>query len=63
MGSWVGRSRPTSSASPPSAILATVKGERLDEARHVRRKEVKAVTLHRLSVELDPPSARAILDI
>jgi SHS2 domain-containing protein len=48
---------------PPSAVLATVEGERLDEARHVRRKEVKAVTLHRLSVELDPPSARAILDI
>ncbi|HEV2165900.1 MAG TPA: archease [Thermoplasmata archaeon] len=48
---------------PPTAVLATVLGERLDEARHVRRKEVKAVTLHRLSVELDPPSARAILDI
>jgi SHS2 domain-containing protein len=48
---------------PPTAILATVRGERLDEARHVRRKEVKAVTLHRLTVGLDPPRARVILDI
>jgi SHS2 domain-containing protein len=49
--------------SPPTAVLATVRGERLDEARHLRRKEVKAVTLHRLKVHLDPPRARVILDI
>lgn len=49
--------------SPPTAILATIHGERIDPARHVRRKEVKAVTLHRLTVRFDPPSARVILDI
>jgi SHS2 domain-containing protein len=49
--------------SPPTAVLATVQGERLDEARHVRHTEVKAVTLHRLKVGLDPPRARVILDI
>ena len=48
---------------PPTAVLATVTGEPLDEARHVRRKEVKAVTFHRLEVSLDPPRARVILDI
>ncbi|MGI0130666.1 MAG: archease [Thermoplasmata archaeon] len=48
---------------PPTAVLATVNGERLDPARHVLRKEVKAVTLHQLSVGLNPPSARVILDI
>jgi len=48
---------------PPTAVLATVRGERLDPARHSRRKEVKAVTLHRLKVGLDPPRARVILDI
>jgi SHS2 domain-containing protein len=38
-------------------------GEPWDPARHVRRKEVKAVTLHELKVETRPPSARVILDI
>ncbi|HUI38738.1 MAG TPA: archease [Thermoplasmata archaeon] len=48
---------------PPTAVLAEVRGERLDPARHVRRKEVKAVTLHRLEIGFDPPRARVILDI
>jgi len=61
---FVGRSiRAHSLGSPPTAVLATVRGERLDPARHPRHKEVKAVTLHRLSVGLDPPRARVILDI
>jgi SHS2 domain-containing protein len=38
-------------------------GEPWDPARHERRKEVKAVTLHELAVHTRPPSARVILDI
>ncbi|HEV2519727.1 MAG TPA: archease [Thermoplasmata archaeon] len=48
---------------PPTAVRATVSGETIDAARHVRRKEVKAITFHRLEVDLDPPRARVILDI
>ncbi|MCI4357624.1 MAG: archease [Thermoplasmata archaeon] len=61
---FVGRTlRVRTVGDPPTSVVATVTGERLDGARHVLRKEVKAVTLHLLSVSLDPPSARAILDI
>jgi SHS2 domain-containing protein len=61
---FVGRTlRVRTIGDPPTTVVATVTGERLDGARHVLRKEVKAVTLHQLSVSLDPPSARAILDI
>lgn len=49
--------------SPPTAVLATVRGERFDPTRHARRKEVKAVTYHRLEAGLDPPRARVIVDI
>jgi SHS2 domain-containing protein len=45
------------------SLDATVYGETWDAGRHDRRKEVKAVTLHRLRVERRPPTARVILDI
>lgn len=48
---------------PTPSLVADVYGERWDQDRHDRRKEVKAVTLHRLEVTLDPPTARVILDI
>ncbi|HXQ94369.1 MAG TPA: archease [Thermoplasmata archaeon] len=38
-------------------------GEPWDPTRHLRRTEVKAVTLHELAVETHPPRARVILDI
>lgn len=47
----------------PARVTAEVVGERIDASRHVRLKEIKAVTLHRLEIGLDPPSARVILDI
>ena len=46
-----------------TSLSAEAYGEPWDPARHLRRKEVKAVTLHRLRVSLSPPSARVILDI
>lgn len=48
---------------PPTGVLAAVSGERFDPARHAVRVEVKAVTLHRLSVDLARGRARVILDI
>jgi SHS2 domain-containing protein len=49
--------------SPPTALLATVKGERFDPERHPRHMDVKAVTLHRLSIDLTRHRARVIVDI
>lgn len=49
--------------SPPTSVLAAVRGETFDPARHVVKTEVKAVTLHRLSVDLGTGRARVILDI
>jgi SHS2 domain-containing protein len=46
-----------------TSLEAEAYGEPWDSERHERRKEVKAVTLHRLRVERRPPSARVILDI
>jgi SHS2 domain-containing protein len=48
---------------PTPTARGTVYGETWDAARHLRRKEVKAVTLHGLAVQLRPPRARVILDI
>jgi len=48
---------------PPTAIVASVTGERFDPARHSARTEVKAVTLHRLVVDLERGRARVIVDI
>jgi SHS2 domain-containing protein len=48
---------------PSPTATGTAFGEPWDAARHLRRKEVKAVTLHGLAVHLRPPRARVILDI
>lgn len=48
---------------PPTAIVARVEGEMFDAARHPRRKEVKAITLHQLQVDLPRGRARVIVDI
>ena len=46
-------------------LKAKVAGERLDDARHQQRADVKAVTLHGFSVEKQPDGwkARVLLDI
>jgi SHS2 domain-containing protein len=48
---------------PPTAVVATVTGERFDPDRHPRRKEVKAVTLHGLVFDPARGRARVIVDI
>lgn len=48
---------------PPTSVLAEVRGEVLDPARHPLRAEVKAVTLHRLEFDPARGRARVILDI
>ncbi len=55
------RARPV--GDPPTAVVATVRGERFDPDRHPRRKEVKAITFHRLTIDLDRGRARVIVDI
>lgn len=63
-GEFLGRvvtARPV--GSPPTAVVVTVRGEPFDPVRHSRRKEVKAVTLHQLRVDLRHHRARVILDI
>ena len=48
---------------PPTALLAQLRGEPFDLARHSRHFEVKAVTFHGLVLDLDRRRARAIVDI
>jgi SHS2 domain-containing protein len=48
---------------PPTAIVASATGETFDPLRHPARKEVKAVTLHDLTVDLVRGRARVIVDI
>jgi SHS2 domain-containing protein len=48
---------------PPTAILASVSGERFDPDRHTFRTEVKAVTLHGLVFDPARGRARVIVDI
>ena len=48
---------------PPTSVLATVRGEPFDPARHPQRIEVKAVTLHRLLFDPVRGRARVIVDI
>jgi SHS2 domain-containing protein len=55
------RARPV--GNPPTAVLASVSGERLDEDRHTLRTEVKAVTLHGLVFDPERGRARVIVDI
>jgi SHS2 domain-containing protein len=49
--------------SPAWAIDARLYGERFDPDRHTLRIEVKAVTFHRLTIDLQRPRARVIVDI
>jgi len=48
---------------PPTAIVASVSGERFDLSRHSSRTEVKAVTLHDLVFDTARGRARVIVDI
>ncbi|SRR5581483_5049551 len=49
----------------PDGLTATIRGEKLDPARHVLSHEVKAITYHALRVEQTPDGWRAevIVDI
>lgn len=49
--------------SPPTSLLAQVRGETFDPARHPRHFEVKAATFHELTVDLVRFRARVIVDI
>jgi SHS2 domain-containing protein len=49
--------------SPPTAIVASVRGERFDPGRHALRTEVKAVTYHDLTFDPERGRARVIVDI
>jgi SHS2 domain-containing protein len=55
------RARPV--GDPPTAIVASLSGEMFDRSRHPVRKEVKAVTLHGLTIDLELGRARVIVDI
>ncbi len=48
---------------PPTAIVASVRGEPFDPARHPAGIEVKAITFHQLTVDLERRRARVIVDI
>jgi SHS2 domain-containing protein len=48
---------------PPSALVASLRGERFDPGRHPSHEQVKAVTWHDLQLDLVGGSARAIVDI
>jgi len=48
---------------PPTALVATAAGEKFDPERHVARKEVKAITLHRATFDVVGHRARVIVDI
>lgn len=48
---------------PPTAIVASISGERFDPARHTSRTEVKAVTFHDLVFDPARGRARVIVDI
>lgn len=48
---------------PPTALVASVGGERFDAARHPARMDVKAVTFHDLVFDPAHGRARVIVDI
>jgi len=48
---------------PPTAVVASVAGERFDPERHVARTEVKAATFHHLVFDPARGRARVIVDI
>jgi SHS2 domain-containing protein len=49
--------------SPPTALVASARGERFDPGRHTSGIEVKAVTFHELAIDLEHGRARVIVDI
>jgi SHS2 domain-containing protein len=49
--------------SPPTALVASVRGEPFDPNRHRSRTEVKAITLHHLVFDVGAGRARVIVDI
>jgi SHS2 domain-containing protein len=49
--------------SPPTSLLATVRGEPFDSERHSRGTEVKAITFHAMQLDLTRGRARVIVDI
>jgi SHS2 domain-containing protein len=49
--------------SPPSALVASLRGERFDRARHPSHQQVKAVTWHDLRLDLVKGRGRVIVDI
>jgi SHS2 domain-containing protein len=55
------RARPV--GDPPTALVASVSGERFDPARHAARTGVKAATLHGLELDFARGRARVIVDI
>ncbi|MEM0129046.1 MAG: archease [Thermoplasmata archaeon] len=48
---------------PPTALLAAVRGEPRDPARHPGKVEIKAITWHAAQVDLARGRARLIVDI
>ena len=58
-------SRATLHALGERTLDATLEGSRLDPSRHVRLREIKAVSHHDLVLVLDPPDCRCrlVLDI
>jgi len=48
---------------PPTAIVASVRGEPFDPGRHPAGIEVKAITFHELAIDLALGRARVIVDI
>jgi len=55
------RARPV--GDPPTAIVAMLTGEMFEPGRHSARTEVKAITLHQLTIDLATGRARVIVDI
>jgi len=55
------RARPV--GNPPTAVVASVRGEHFDPDRHTSRTEVKAVTFHGLVFDPAAGRARVIVDI
>lgn len=51
------------SGRPPTRLEAECRGERWDPGRHAARIDVKAITMHRLSLDLKEGVARVIVDI
>ncbi len=49
--------------SPPTSLVASLRGEVFDPARHPARSEVKAATLHQLVFDPSRGRARVIVDI